>query len=300
MTTVGANFVSTHYLGQQPGGAGHAGSVATHQRDDRGIDRPIRQSRPAARRPVRLRAFAEGTGRPAPDADYRQQCRFDQPVDGAERAIGHPEDRPDDAQQSRSLESSRRFRPIASEHGSIGARGADQRGQYDIGRSICVRRNQFRRRADVGLLFDPRLSRQDGGRQGFSDHVRRPAERSRGGRHLRLGHAELSFRAVRGALPERFVEHRLVLGFERQHERADRAGSDRHDIDQRQSAGLPTAGPGVHDAERIRRVRAQQRCAAGRGHGRVLARFAGREFDDQHSSRRSARARAPSPAPTIR
>ena len=65
----------------------------------------------------------------------------------------------------------------------------------------------------------------------------------------------------------------------------DRAGSDRDDIDQRQSAGLSTVGAGLHDAERIRRVRAQQRCAAGRGHGRLLAGFARRRFDDQHSGR---------------
>ena len=69
------------------------------------------------------------------------------------------------------------------------------------------------------------------------------------------------------------------------HERPDRARSDGHNLDQRQSAGLPTIVPGVRDAERIRRIRAQQRRPAGRGHGRLLARFARRQFDDQHSGR---------------
>ena len=66
-------------------------------------------------------------------------------------------------EQSRSLDACRRFRPLAPEHGPIGAAVADQRGQHDVGRSICVWRNQFRRRADGGLLFDPDVGRQDRG-----------------------------------------------------------------------------------------------------------------------------------------
>ena len=69
-----------------------------------------------------------------------------------------------------------------------------------------------------------------------------------------VGDAELSFRAVRGAVPGRLVERGLVVGLERQHQRRDRAGSDRHDLDQRQSARLSGAGAGLRDAERIRRI----------------------------------------------
>ena len=54
MTTVGANFVSTQFLATSLVGGGHAGPVVAHHCDDRGIDRPIRRSRLAARRPVRL------------------------------------------------------------------------------------------------------------------------------------------------------------------------------------------------------------------------------------------------------
>ena len=45
------------------------------------------------------------------------------------------------------------------------------------------------------------------------------ADRSRRGQYLRVGHAELSFRTVRGAFPRIRVEHRLVVGLERKHER---------------------------------------------------------------------------------
>ena len=62
----------------------------------------------------------------------------------------------------------------------------------------------------------------------------------------------------------RLVERELVVGLERQHQRRDRAGSDRDDLDQRQSARLSGAGAGLCDAERIRRIAAQRRGAAGR------------------------------------
>ena len=55
------------------------------------------------------------------------------------------------------------LRRFAAEHGPIGAAVADQRGQHDVGRPICVRRHQFRRRADGGLLFDPGVCREDRG-----------------------------------------------------------------------------------------------------------------------------------------
>ena len=50
-------------------------------------------------------------------------------------------------------------------------------------------------------------------------------------------------------------------------------------------AGLSTAGPGLRHAERIRRIGAQQRRPAGRGHGRLFACVARRQFDDQPSGR---------------
>ncbi|HZZ26150.1 MAG TPA: hypothetical protein VFE60_27955 [Roseiarcus sp.] len=76
--------------------------------------------------------------------------------------------------------------------------------------------------------------------QAFQTHIRGPANRPGRGEYLSFGHAELSFRAVRGAVPRRLVEHGLVLRLKRQHERFDRAGSDRDEIDQRQSAGIST------------------------------------------------------------
>ena len=103
------------------------------------------------------------------------------------------------------------------------------------------------------------------------------ANRSGRGEHLRFGHAELSFRAVCGAVPGRRVELGLVVGLEHEHQRRDRARPDGHDFDQRQSARLSRACAGLHDVERIRRVAAQQRRAAGRRHRRVVARLAGRD-----------------------
>ena len=76
MTTMSANFVSSQFLANSLVAAGHAGPVVADDGDDRGIDRPICRSRPAARRPVRLRAFAQGAGRPAPDADQRTTASF--------------------------------------------------------------------------------------------------------------------------------------------------------------------------------------------------------------------------------
>ena len=102
--------------------------------------------------------------------------------------------------------------------------------------------------------------------------------------YLRVGHAELSFRAVRGALPGCLVGHGLVVSFERQYERRGRARSDSHNVDQRQSVGLSRARPGLRHAERVRRLRPQQRRATGRRHNRLLAPFTGSELDDQPSS----------------
>ena len=69
--------------------------------------------------------------------------------------------RPDDPERSGDVDAERQFRRLASEHGPIGAAVAHRLDQCDVGRPICVRRNQFRRRADGGLLFDPHLGRQD-------------------------------------------------------------------------------------------------------------------------------------------
>jgi hypothetical protein len=66
-----------------------------------------------------------------------------------------------DAQQSRSMDAEWHVRRFASEHGSIGPTIADQRGQHDVGRSICFRWNQFRRRADERLLFNPGVCHED-------------------------------------------------------------------------------------------------------------------------------------------
>ena len=98
------------------------------------------------------------------------------------------------------------------------------------------------------------LSRQDRDRPGFSDRLRRPANRSSRSEHLGVGHAELSFRAVRRAVYGRVMERRLVVRLERRHQRRDRAGSNREDVDQRQSGRLSTVGPGLRNAERIRRI----------------------------------------------
>ena len=169
----------------------------------------------AARRPVRLRTVAEGAGRAASGADQQQQHRFDEPVDGAERAFGDQSSAQTTLNDLDGLDARRQFRRVAPEHRPVGAAVADRLGQRDVGRPICVRRNQFRRRAAGGLLFDPRLRRQDRGRPGLSDRLRRPAERSGGGEHLGVGDAELSFRAVRGAVSGAVVERELVVGLER-------------------------------------------------------------------------------------
>ena len=141
--------------------------------------------------------------------------------------------------------------------------------------------NQFRRRADGRLLFDTHVRRQDRGRSGFPDHLRCSAERSCRSEHLGVGHAELSVRTVRGALPGRLVERKLVVRLERQHDARSRPVKPSTTSTNANQPGLSTVGPGLCDAQRVRRIRAQQRCATGRGHGRRLACFARHRSDDQ-------------------
>ncbi len=84
--TTSPNFVSSQYLGTSlllPVTQAQA-QLTTAMTEE--FDRPVRRSRPPTRRPVRLRAVAQGAGPAAPDADHRQQPRLDQPLDGAERA----------------------------------------------------------------------------------------------------------------------------------------------------------------------------------------------------------------------
>ena len=74
-------------------------------------------------------------------------------------------ERPDDLERPDGLDAGRRIpaRRLQND-GPVGAAVAHRLGQRDVGRPVCVRRDQFRRRADGGLLFDPRLGRQDRGR----------------------------------------------------------------------------------------------------------------------------------------
>ena len=198
------------------------------------------------------------------------------------------------------MDAVRQFRRAVAEHGPIRAAIADRLDEYDLGRPICVRRRQFRRGADGGLLFHADVRRQNRRRSGLSDRVRPPAERSGRGEHFGLGHAGLSRRAVRGAVPGRRVDLRLVVGLECEHKRRDRARADGADFDQRQSAGVSTARPGLYDAERVRRVSTQRRGAAGRRHRRDLAGFPRPRLGDEHAGRARLELRAPSPRPTIR
>ncbi len=196
---------------------------------------------------------------------------------------------------------SRRFGRLASEHGPIGAAVVDQRGPTrHQAINMCSAESIPPSRRWRTIIRLPRRAAKTAIDQAFQTTFGVLPSDPAAANISASDDAELSFRAVRGAVPGRFVERGLVVGFERQHERRDCARSDRHNIDQRQSAGLSTAGPGLCDAERIRRIRAQRRCAAGRRHGRRLARFAGRQFDDQHSGGARLDARAPSPAPTAR
>ena len=69
--------------------------------------------------------------------------------------------------------------------------------------------------------------------QAFQAEFGVPAHRSCGGEHFRFRDAGLSFRAIRGAVRGRIVERGLVASLEQQHQRRDRAGTDRDDLDQR-------------------------------------------------------------------
>ena len=268
--TMSPNLVSSQYLASSlllP--VTQAQSAADHG-DDRGIDRTIRRSRPSAGRPVRLRTVAQGAGPAAPGADRRKQPRFDQSVDGADGAGRDEFERPVDAQRSCRLDAERQFGRDAADHGPVGLAGADRRGQRDLGRPVCVRRNQFLDRADGRLLFDADIGGQDRRRHRLSDRFRSPSDRPGGRQHNRFADAGLSRRSVRGALFRSELDVRLVVGFEHEHDRRDRAGADGHDLDQRQSAGFPAACPSLYDALRIRRLRAQrERTTGGRLGGDV-------------------------------
>ena len=161
MTTVGANFVSTQFLANSLVGpvmqaqsslttamteelTGQYADLGLQLGDQSGYELSLKEQ-------VGL----------LQTLTIRQQRRFDQLVDRAERALGHPVKRPDDPERPGDVDAERKFRRLASEHGPIGAAVAHRLDQCDVGGSICVRRNQFRRRADGGLLFDPHVGRQD-------------------------------------------------------------------------------------------------------------------------------------------
>ena len=187
-----------------------------------------------------------------------------------------------------------------AEHGPVGAAVAHRLDQCDLGRPICVRRNQFRGRAAGGLLFDAGLRRQDRGRSGFQTAFGvLPSDPAA---------ANISASAMQSFLSGPFAA--LFQGASwsadwssassAEHQRRDRPGSDRDDLDRRQSARLSGTGAGLCDAERIRRIAAQRRRAAGRRRRRVVACLAGHRFNDQSFRPSSARPRAPSPTPTVR
>ena len=163
MTTVGANFVSTRYLANSLVGpvmqaqsqltnamtemsTGQYADLGLQLGDQSGYELSLKEQ------VGQLQTLTTGNSVVSTSLSTAQK-----------RPIRNPVKRPDDSQQSRSLDAKRNLRRLASEHGPIGAAVADQRSQHDVGRSICVRRNQFRRRADGRLLFDPGVCRQDRG-----------------------------------------------------------------------------------------------------------------------------------------
>ena len=279
MTTVSANFVSTNYLANSlvaPVMQAQSQLTSAMTEESTGA---IRRSRPAARRPVRLRTLAEGAGRPAADADHRQQRRFDQPVDCADRAHLPSSQAP----RRRST-----IWPTWTPSGNSGA-SLQNMGQSAL-QSLIASANTTSGDQYVFGGINSAVAP-------MADYYSTPTSAAKTA-------IDQAFQTTFGVLPtdpaaanisasamQSFLSGPFAALFQGASWSADWSSASSVNTSAEiapgqtvttstnaNQPGFQAAGASLHDAERVRRLRAQQRCAAGRGHGRLLARFAGRRI----------------------
>ena len=167
-----------------------------------------------------------------------------------------------------------------------------------VQRQLCVRRRQFQRRADGRLFLDPRPRRP---RPRSTRRFRAPSASCRPTRQPRPSPLPTCRASSAGPFAALFSgsnwTSQLVVGLQHRRRRRDRAGPDRSPPRPTPTSRVSAARRGLRDADRIRRLVAQHRGAAG-GRSPPLRCINQGAISMTTTEAASARRRPASPTPT--